>query len=85
MNTVNIDLSDSLQRFVDHQAAELGFETCGEYIQDLITRERDICRERAVEELRALLLEGANSPVAAVADDEFFDKHLRRLSDDEPQ
>jgi antitoxin ParD1/3/4 len=74
MTTVNITLPDSLQSFVDQQASERGFDTCSEYISDLISRERD--RQK----LRELIMEGVNSPPAGVADAEYFNRLRERSS-----
>lgn len=79
MSIVNITLPDTLQSFVDQQATKRGFETCSEYIQDLIQRERDR------QHLRALVMEGVNSPPAVVADAEYFDKLRDRIRENELQ
>ena len=76
MTTVNITLPDSLQSFVDQQVAERGFETCSDYIHDLLQRELD--RQK----LRNLVLEGVNSPPAGVVDAEFFDQLRERVRED---
>lgn len=75
MPTVNVNLSDDLWAFVDRQVREGGYQDCGEFIRDLIRRERDR------QHLRALVLEGATSPKAVVADDEFFDRLFRRFDE----
>lgn len=67
MTSMNISLTAELKSFVDQQVGERGFSTSSEYIRALIRQER----ER--ETLRALLLEGANSPVAGPMDDDYFD------------
>lgn len=64
--TMNISLPDELRAFVDQQVSEHGFGSTSEYVRDLIRKQRDI------EKLRALLLEGANSPVEGVMDDAWF-------------
>jgi antitoxin ParD1/3/4 len=79
MTTVNITLPDALQSFVDQQATENGFESCSEYISDLI------CREHDRQKLRAMIMEGVNSPPAGVVDEEFFNKLRERIRDDERQ
>ena len=79
MSNVNISLPDALQSYVDQQVAERGFETCSEYIRDLIQRELD--RQK----LRDLVMEGANSPPAGVADAEYFDNLRRRVREDDWQ
>lgn len=77
MTSMNVSLPDDLQSYVDQQVVERGYITCGEYIRDLIRREQDR------QQLRDLIMEGATSPPAVVADDEFFDKLYQRLDKDE--
>ena len=79
MTTLNITLPDELQSFVDQQVTENGFETCNDYIRDLIQRERDR------QHLRDLIMEGVNSPMTVVADDAFFDEILVRIDQAEHQ
>lgn len=67
MGTMNISLPDSLKSFVDEQVAGRGYGTSSEYIRELIRADQD--RQR----LRALLLEGAASPLTTAADDRYFD------------
>lgn len=64
--TMNISLPDELRAFVDQQVAAHGFGSTSEYIRDLIRKQRDI------EKLRAMLLEGANSGPGKVIDDPWF-------------
>ena len=73
MPTIDVSLTDALQSFVDQQVADGDFETCSEYIQDLISREQD--RQK----LRDLLLEGMNSPPAGVADAAYFEQLRQRV------
>ena len=54
---MNISLPPGLKAFVDEQVAQRGYATSSEFIRELIRRELD--REK----LRALLLEGAQSPL----------------------
>jgi len=68
---MNVSLPESLKLFVDDQVANGGYGTSSEYIRDLIRKEQDRTR------LRNLLLEGAVSPPAGVADAAFF-KELRQ-------
>lgn len=70
--TMNISLPDTLKSFVDEQVKERGFGSSSEYIRELIRKERDIA------ELRAKLLEGANSGIAEEANDAFFARRRRR-------
>lgn len=73
MTTMNVSLTAELKSFVDSQVNERGFSTSSEYIRALIRIERD--REK----LRALLLEGANSPVGPPADAASFEALRARI------
>lgn len=66
MATMNISLPDELKQFVDEQVAEHDYGSSSEYLRELIRKQRD------VEKLRALLLEGAESrPGRPVTDGTF--------------
>ena len=67
MSTMNISLPASLKSFVDEQVRSRGYGTSSEYVRELIRKEHD--RER----LRALLVEGAASSPGLVADEAYFD------------
>ena len=71
MSTMNISLPDTLKSFVDKQVSMRGYSTSSEYVRELIRKDQD--RQR----LRALLLEGVASPQAVSADADYFDR-LRR-------
>jgi antitoxin ParD1/3/4 len=73
MSTMNISLSDSLKSFVDEQVASRGYGTSSEYLRELIRRDQDRAR------LRALLLEGAASPAGTPADNAYFDALQARV------
>jgi antitoxin ParD1/3/4 len=66
MSTMNISLPESLKSFVDEQVATRGYGTSSEYVRELIRKDQD--RNR----LRSLLLDGAASAPALVADDAYF-------------
>ena len=68
---MNISLPDALTEFVEHQVSVGGYESSGEYVRELIRRERD------VQSLRGLVLDGAMSPRTTVVESEYFEK-LRR-------
>lgn len=57
MATMNISLPDTLKAAMDSRVADGGFGTSSEYVRDLIRRDLDAHR------LKALLLEGAESPL----------------------
>ena len=67
MSRLSVSLPDGLKSFVDEQAATRGYRTSSEYVRELIRRDRD--RQR----LRALLLDGAQSRPALTADSGYFD------------
>lgn len=66
MTTMNVSLPDELKSFVDAQVDQGGYGSTSEFVRDLIRREQD--RQR----LRGLLLDGASSPVGALADASYF-------------
>lgn len=67
MATMNISLPDDLKAFVDAQVAEHAYGSSSEYLRELIRKQRDI------EKLRGMLLEGANSgPGELVTGDTFL-------------
>lgn len=74
MSTMNISLPDSLKSFVDEQVSRRGYGTSSEYMRELIRTDQDRLH------LRSLLLDGAGSPVAAPADDAYFDGLRDRVS-----
>ncbi len=67
MSTMNISLPEALKSFVDDQVGARGYSTPSEYVRELIRRDHDR------QHLRGLLLEGAASPRAGVADADYFD------------
>ena len=72
MSTMNVSLPEELKAFVDEQVAEQGYASTSEYLRDLIRKQRDI------EQLRKMLLEGASSPVVGEMDAAYFDRLRRR-------
>ncbi|WP_250657080.1 type II toxin-antitoxin system ParD family antitoxin [Alkalimarinus coralli] len=66
MSTMNISLPDTLKGFVDDQVNQRGFGSSSEYVRELIRKDQD----RA--QLRSLLLEGVESPVALEANQSYF-------------
>jgi antitoxin ParD1/3/4 len=73
MSTMNISLPEGLKAFVDEQVAARGFATSSEFVRDLIRREFDQHR------LRALILEGAASPLTAPMGEADYEE-LRELA-----
>lgn len=66
VSTMNISLPDTLKAFVERQVSERGYGTSSEYVRELIRRDQDQQR------LRALVLEGAASAPAGAADATYF-------------
>ena len=64
---MNISLPDSLKSFVDEQVSQRGYGTSSEYMRELIRKDQDRTR------LRALLLQGAESAPGQPADSAYFD------------
>lgn len=73
MTTMNVSLPHSLKNFVDEQVSSRGYGTSSEYIRELIRRDQD--RQR----LKTLLLDGASSPSAGLADEAYFDELRARV------
>jgi antitoxin ParD1/3/4 len=72
---MNIFLPDALMAFVDEQVATRKYGTSSEYIHELIRQDQE--RQK----LFKLLDEGAESPQAGVADDDYFGSlHARARS-----
>jgi len=70
MSTMNISLPESLKAFVDERVDTGDYGSSSEYVRELIRTDRDRMH------LRAMILEGANSPLDGVADDAYFDELL---------
>lgn len=68
MSTMNISLPEALKDFVDTQVSEGCYGTSSEYVRDLIRK------EQGRQQLRKLLLDGANSEVAGEFDQHYFDQ-----------
>ena len=73
MTTMNISLPDALKSFVDDQVGAHGYSTSSEYVRKLIRKDQD--RQR----FREMLLEGAASPLAGMADADYFDRLRGRV------
>lgn len=72
---MNVSLPEAMKAFVDEQVGTRGYGSASEYVRDLIRRDQD--RER----LRALLLDGAASGPSEPADASWFEG-LRRSARD---
>ncbi len=70
---MNISLPEPLKSFVDEQVTLRGYSTSSEYVRELIRKDQD--RQK----VRALLLDGAASAPGAPANDAYFDKLRDRV------
>jgi antitoxin ParD1/3/4 len=73
MTTMNISLPDSLKDYVDEQVGEGGYGTSSEYVRELIRKDQD--RKR----LRAMILQGATSGLGAPVDADYFESLRARV------
>lgn len=64
---MNISLPDALKSFVDEQVSQRGYGTSSEYVRELIRKDQDR------QQFRSLLLAGAASAPAALADGAYFE------------
>ena len=78
MGTMNISLPDALREFLDEQVAQGRYGTSSEYVRELIRRDQERLR------LRALLIEGAESPASGKADTEYFRELRKRITTAKP-
>ena len=66
MTTMNVSLPAELKSLVDAEVDAGNYGSTSEYVRELIRRDQDR------RQLRAALLEGASSPIAAHADASYF-------------
>ncbi len=67
MSTMNISLPESLKSFVDEQVFQRGYGTSSEYVRELIRKDQDR------QQLRGLLIEGAESDPGAPVTPDYFE------------
>jgi len=70
---MNISLPDALKSFVDEQVSQRGYGTSSEYVRELIRKDQDR------QQLRSLLLAGAATTPAALADGAYFEGLRERV------
>jgi len=70
---MNVSLPDELRSYVDEQVVGGRYGSTSEYVRELIRRDQD--RQR----LRALLTSGAESQPGPVADDRYFRRLRHRI------
>lgn len=68
MTTMNVSLPATLKAYVDDQVAARGYGSASEYVRDLIRRDADI------QKFRALIQEGLDSGPAEAIDEAYFDE-----------
>lgn len=73
MSTMNISLPSTLKSFVDEQVSQGAYGTSSEYLRELIRKDKDRLH------LRGLLVAGATSAPAAVADAAYFEGLRKRV------
>jgi antitoxin ParD1/3/4 len=73
MSTMNISLPEALKSFIDDQVTERRYGTSSEYVRELVRRDQQ--RQK----LRALLLAGAASAPTAPVDASYFDALRARV------
>ena len=73
MATMNISLPDDLKSFVDEQVADRNYTGSSEYLRELIRK------DMAKMQLRALLLEGAGSPLGSEVNNDYTDELQERI------
>jgi antitoxin ParD1/3/4 len=74
MSTMNISLPDALKSFVDVQVTDRGYGTSSEYVRELIRKDQQ------AQQLRALLLAGAESPAQEAITPAYFEALRQRVA-----
>ena len=78
MSTMNISLPNTLKSFVDEQVSQGAYGTSSEYVRELIRKDKERLQ------LRSLLMAGAASAPAPVADAAYFDSLRERVRQKNP-
>lgn len=73
MTTMNISLPISLKDYVDEQVGGGGYGTSSEYVRELIRKDQD--RKR----LRAMIVHGATSGLTAAVETDYFESLRARV------
>ena len=71
---MNISLPDALKSFVDVQVTNRGYGTSSEYVRELIRKDQQ------VQQLRALLLAGAQSPAQKAVTPAYFEALRQKVA-----
>ncbi|MYA85480.1 MAG: type II toxin-antitoxin system ParD family antitoxin [Acidimicrobiaceae bacterium] len=75
---MNVSLSEQLKAFAQGQVNSGQYGSTSEYVRELIRRDQD----RIL--LRGLVLDGASSPIAGLADPAYFARLRSRASPEAP-
>ena len=73
MTTLNVSLSDSLLQFVNQRAAEAGFQSADEYMQDLVAQ------DQRRSELEKSLIESLDSGPPVVIDQQWWEEKRQHV------
>jgi antitoxin ParD1/3/4 len=76
METLQIDLPESMKRFAEGRAAEAGYGSVDEYVRELIRSDQE---RRRQERLETLLIEGLDSGPPIPVTPEFWQEKKRKL------
>ncbi len=80
-NTLNIQLTNELRRFVDeHSSEDDVYSTPSEYIRDLIRRDYEKRKKEQEQEIASILMSSRQTPVTPLEND-FFSKERDRLKE----
>ena len=80
-NTLNIQLTNELRRFVDERASDDDvYSTPSEYIRDLIRRDYEKRKKEREQEIASMLMSARQTPVTPLEND-FFSKERDRLKE----
>ena len=74
MATMNVSLPDGLKEFVEEQVVERGFGTSSEFVRELIRREQERSR------IRALIVDGMASGSGSEMDADYFERLRGRVA-----
>jgi antitoxin ParD1/3/4 len=74
MSTMIISLPDALKSFVDVQVTHRGYGTSSEYVRELIRKDQQ------AQQLRVLLLAGAQSPAQEAVTPAYFDALRQKVT-----
>jgi len=77
METLNVSLPGSLKKYVQERVSTGGYGNTSEYVRDLIRGEQ---KQRAKEELEALIMEGINSGPSSEVNKEFWEGLKARVT-----